>query len=365
MDNDLLFRLSLTKVPNIGYVHAKTLAQAYPSAQAIFTARRSELEKIEGIGEVRAKSIKQFSGFKEVEKEMRFLEKFQIQAIYLRDKHYPQRLLNCFDPPTLLFYKGAVDLNASRIISIVGTRHNSDYGRKLTEQIVEELATYSVIVVSGLAFGIDAVAHKACIRMKVPTIGVLAHGLHTIYPPAHAPVAKEMLATGGLLTEFQSGVPPDKHNFPCRNRVVAGISDATIIIETGLRGGSMITAELACGYNRDVFALPGRTTDAKSAGCNHLIASNKAIMITSPSDLAETLGWNESKLKKKKQKELFINLTKEESVIADLLKEQDSISIDELNLRSGLSSSVVAAALLTLELEGVVEALPGKRYRWG
>ena len=190
-------------------------------------------------------------------------------------------MLNCYDSPTLLYYKGEADLNGDKIVAIIGTRNHTDYGKQITEQLVEELTEQNVVVVSGLAYGIDAIAHKAAVKNNLPTVGVLAHGLDQVYPPQHTGLAKEMLkAGGGLLTEFRSKSKPDKHNFPTRNRVVAGMSDATIVIETGIKGGSMITAELANNYNKDVFAFPGKVTDTKSAGCNYLIKNNKAILLT-------------------------------------------------------------------------------------
>ena len=217
-----------------------------------------------------------------------------------------------------------------------------------------------------MAYGVDAIAHKAAVKNNLPTVGVLAHGLDQIYPPDHSNLAKDMLKSGGgLLTEFRSQTKPDKHNFPTRNRIVAGMSDATIVIESGIKGGSMVTAELANGYNKDVFAFPGKVTDSKSAGCNYLIKSNKAMLLTDAQQLIEIMGWEEKsqKAKVKSQKEIFIELSKEEKIIVDILNEKETVHIDEINLRSGLSSSAIAAAILNLELQNVVNGLPGKIYR--
>lgn len=365
MRSDLIYQLALTMVPNIGTVQAKILLQ-HCEAEEIFHAKKSFLEKIEGIGPVRADAITRFRDFSLAEEEIREMEKHQLKAIFLTDPAYPKRLLNCYDSPTLLFMKGEPDLNTTRMVAIIGTRSNTEYGRQQTEKIVEALAAAKVTIVSGLAYGIDAIAHKSSLKNEVPTIGVLAHGLDQVYPPAHSGMAKEMCRNGGgLLSEFRCGVKPDKHNFPSRNRIVAGMTDATIVIETGEKGGSMITAELANNYNRDVFALPGKVTDAKSAGCNGLIRSNKAALLTDPAQLIELMGWEEKTKKKGQtsQRELFIELSPEERIIVDLLKEKDTIPIDELNLRSGLSSSGVAGALLNLELQSVVLSLPGKQYR--
>ncbi|MGE5518345.1 MAG: DNA-processing protein DprA, partial [Candidatus Dadabacteria bacterium] len=268
METDLLYQLALTLVPNIGDVHAKILVQHFGDAKSIFRAKESTLEKLEGIGTVRARSIKEFNDFHLAEEELKFVEKFNIRTFFLTDEDYPKRLLNCYDSPTLLYYKGTANLNASRMIAIVGTRSNTDYGKQFTEKLVKELAEYNVTIVSGLAFGIDAIAHKAALKNNLPTIGVVGHGLRKMYPADHATLAREMISNGGgVLTEFFSETQPDKHNFPLRNRIVAGLTDATVIVESAVKGGSMITAKLADGYNRDVFAVPGRTIDKVSSGC--------------------------------------------------------------------------------------------------
>jgi DNA processing protein len=366
MNSELLYQLALTEVPQIGCVHAKILAQEFGSAEKIFKAKQQVLEKIEGIGEVRAKSIKSFHDFSKAEEEIGFIEKYKIKPLFITDKNYPQRLLNCYDSPTLLFYKGDADLNASKIAAIIGTRNHTEYGKQVTEKLIKDLAAQNVVVVSGMAFGIDAVAHKAAIKNNLVTVGVLAHGLDQIYPPEHTHLAKDMLKHGGgLITEFRSKTKPDKHNFPTRNRIVAGMADATIVIETGIKGGSMITAELANGYNKDVFAVPGKVNDNKSAGCNFLIKSNKAILLTDAQELVEVMGWEERSRKSevRKQKEIFIELSNDERMIVNILKEKEQVHIDELNLRSGISSSAMAAAILNLELQGVVSTLPGKLYK--
>lgn len=367
MSDDLLYQLALTEVPHIGCVRAKILITELGSAKKIFETPATLLAKIEGIGAIAAKSIISFSGFSNAEKEIEFIEKYKITPLFITDENYPKRLLNCYDPPTLLFYKGTADLNTSKIIAVIGTRSNTDYGKKLTESLISDLAEQNVLVVSGLAFGIDALAHKAAIKNNLPTIGVLGHGLDQVYPTEHSGLAREMIKQGGgLLTEFRSKTKPDKHNFPTRNRLVAGMSDAVIVIETGTKGGSMITAELANGYNKDVFAFPGKTTDVKSAGCLHLIKTNKAVLLTDARQLIETMGWEQKKprtkngTKRKNQKELFIDLTKEERIVVDILKQKEMVHIDEINGKSGLTSTAVAAAMLNLELQGVITSLPGK-----
>lgn len=366
MQDDWRYRVALTLVPGIGPVQARILLQ-HAEPEEIFRARNQFLEKIEGIGPARARAIRKFNEFSRAEEELLFIGKHGIKALFLTDPGYPKRLLNCFDPPTLLYYKGEADLNAPRVIAVIGTRHNTDYGKQVTEQLIGDLAAKQVTVISGLAFGVDAIAHRSAIRNHIPTIGVLAHGLDQVYPAPHTGLAREMMQQGGgLLTEFPSGTQPDKHNFPSRNRVVAGMCDAVVVIETNQKGGSMITADLANGYNRDVFAIPGKIRDPQSAGCNFLIRTNRAQLLTHAGELAESMGWDEKKTgtaNHRIQRELFIDLSKEEKKIVDLLQQKESVSIDEINILCDMPASVAAAAILNLELHNVIVSLPGKIYR--
>lgn len=363
MPDDLLYQIALTLVPNIGAVHARMLTEHFGDAAGIFSANKSALEKIDGIGDARAKNIKTFNGFKRAEEEIQFIDRYKIQPLFISDPQYPCRLLNCYDPPVLIYYRGTANLNSEKMVAVVGTRTNTVYGRQVTEQLITDLAALDVVIVSGLAFGIDAVAHKTALKNQLPTVGVVGHGLDTLYPYQHAALAKEMTQHGGILTEFMSKTKPDKHNFPIRNRIVAGITDATIVVETGIRGGSMITAAMANSYNRDVFAFPGKTTDSHSAGCNHLIKINRAILLTDAAQLVETMGWEKKNKKPKQQRALFLHLGPNETVIVNVLKQQEAMPIDELHLKCGLSCSAVAAAMLNLEFEGVVASLPGKMYK--
>lgn len=363
MNTDLLYQIGITLVPHIGAVQTKLLIEHFGDAESIFKASVKQLSAVENMGEVRARSIKRFNDFSAAEAEIRFIEKYNIEPLFMTSDTYPKRLLNSYDAPVMLYYRGNADLNSSRMISIIGTRSNTEYGKITTEKIVADLQTHHATIVSGLAFGIDAIAHKAALQQQLPTVGVLAHGLQTIYPAQHKSMAKEMMLQGGILTEFTSGVQPDKHNFPRRNRIVAAIADATIVVETAVRGGSMITAELANSYNRDVFAVPGRLTDAKSAGCNYLIQNNKAILFTDVKQLAAELGWDIPAVKKQAQRTLFVALSNEEEVIYNLLKDKDALHIDEIYWKSGQSSSTVAAAILNLELQNIVLSLPGKMYK--
>jgi DNA processing protein len=364
LTNELIYQLSLSNVPGIGDHHTRILLQHFNKASSVFDAGISQLEQIEGIGKIRARAIKSYKDHSLAKQEAAFIAKYNIKKLFIQDEDFPKRMIDCNDAPSLLFFKGEANLNAPRMIGIVGTRNATEYGRNFTEKLVQDLAEYDPVIVSGLALGIDAFAHKAALKNNLATIGVVGHGLDVIYPSLHSSMAREMIrGKGGLLTEFFSGTKPERHNFPLRNRIVAALCDAVVVVETHTSGGSMITAKLADSYNRDVFAVPGRATDQKSSGCNYLLKNNKAIMLTSADDLIESLGWKEKRSRTKKQKELFIELTEDERKIMTLLSENPALSIDDLHLSSGLSSSATASALLKLELEGLAESMPGKMYR--
>ena len=364
MNNDLLYQIALTKVAHIGDVHARTLINHFKDAPSIFNASRKELERIDGIGTIRANAVKSFRDFESCEKEIHFIEKNKIVPLCINDPNYPQRLLRSIDCPTLLYYKGNTNLNESKIISIVGTRNNSEYGKSICEKLIEDLSKENIIIVSGLAYGIDTISHQAALKNGLPTIGILAHGLDRIYPPQNKNLAIQMIQHGGLLTDFTSGEAPNKQNFPRRNRITAGICDALIVVETGKTGGSLITAEIANSYNKDVFAMPGRINDAKSIGCNHLIKTNKACLITDANDILEMMKWNTTSAKIfKKQTSLFHSFTENEEKIFNVLKTEPAINYDALYSKTLLSNSDIANALLTLEMNGIITALPGKRYR--
>ena len=364
MREERIYQLALSALPQVGPVQAKILLQHFNPPE-IFRAKKSMLERIEGIGPARAAAITGFRDFSRIEKEILFLGKYHIKPLFITDPEFPKRLLNCYDAPVLLFYKGTADLNAERILSVIGTRNNSNYAKHFTDKLIADLSDAKVTIASGLAFGVDGLAHKAALCYGLPTVGVLAHGLDQVYPGEHAQLAKDMIKEGGgLLTEFFSETKPDRHHFPSRNRIVAGMSDATIVIESGDRGGSLITADLANGYNRDVFAVPGKTTDAKSTGCNSLIKTNKAMLLTGAADLLAVMGWeNNREARPKVQKEMFLELSSNEQLIVTILEGNSAVDIDTLKFRSGLSSSAVAEALLSLEIQNAILSLPGKQYR--
>lgn len=361
MNNDLLYQIALTQVPFIGPVHARTLLGIYGDAKSIFQSPRHHLEKIEGIGTVKARGIKHFDNFSRCEQEIKFIEKNGITVLYHEDPAYPYRLRNCADGPVLLYFKGNADLNPLKVIAVVGTRNFTEYGRQACIDFIEKLDA-DILVISGLAYGIDTLAHRSALKNQLATVGVLAHGLNRIYPPENRSLARQMISSGGLLTEFISHTDPDRENFPRRNRIVAGICDAVIVIESGKKGGSIITAELANSYNRDVFAIPGRISDHKSDGCNNLIRQNKAALLTDTDYFLEAMNWKPLKSGKVKQKELFVSLSEQEQSIVDLLR-QDAQHIDRISQSCELAAGEVATALLSLEMQGIVISLPGKIYR--
>ena len=364
MQEELIYRIALTLVPMIGDIQAKALVNHFGNATNIFKAKSKELEAIDGMGYIRAKAIKNFTDMKQAEDEVTFINKYKVAPLFITDEAYPKRLLNCYDSPSLLYYKGNADLNNPKVLAIVGTRNNDQYGKIVCEEMVSVLKEHNVLVCSGLAIGIDTIAHKASVKNQLHTIGVLAHGLDRIYPSQNNLLARQMVQHGGLLTDFRSNTNPDRQNFPKRNRIVAGMSDAVVVIQTSKKGGSLITAELANGYNRDVFAIPGRVSDTRSEGCNFLISSNKASLITCADDILEFMGWKEQQVVPRRiQRELFIELTEDEKKITSVLKEVQAMQIDELYFKSAMSSSAVASALLTLEMQGLIECLPGKVYR--
>lgn len=360
----LQYIIGLGLISGIGDVKAKKLIAYCGSPEAVFKEKRSHLLKIPGIGEILSKEIRTQKVLERAEKEIRFIEDNNIKPLFYLDKEYPQRLKYCDDGPILLYFKGNSKLNNEKVISIVGTRSATNYGKSITKQIVKGLASYDVLIVSGLAYGIDATAHKAAIDNNVPTVGVLGQGLDTIYPALNAPLAEEMLNNGGLLSEFISQTDPDKENFPKRNRIIAGMSDAVVVVEAAQRGGALITAEIALSYNRDVLAVPGTVISNYSKGCNRLIKQNKAALIESADDIIYSLGWEIlKKSSAKKQKEIFVELSEDERQLFNYIKEKQTAFIDEISHNCKLPVSKAATLLLNLEFKGVVDALPGKKYQ--
>ena len=363
MSNELLHQIALTLIPGVGDVNGKKLVAYCGSVEAVFREKKSALLKIPGIGMVTVNSIHNQNALKRAEEEIRFIEKFNVRPLFFTDPDYPFRLLNCEDGPLLLYYKGNADLNAQRVVSIVGTRRATNYGRSICEQIVADLKTKNVLVVSGLAYGIDSCAHRKSLECEMETIGVLAHGLDIIYPAQNRKLAEKMLEQGGLLTEFLSNSKPDRENFPKRNRIVAGMSDAVVVVESDKKGGATITAGLGNSYNRDVFAIPGRVGDDSSRGCNFLIRTNRAALAENGNDIAYLMGWDDKQILPREQTRLFVDFSEEENRVLNTIRETGEISIDQLVIKMGMTTSKVAAALLNLEFEGIVKSLPGKLYK--
>jgi DNA processing protein len=361
----MIYNTALSFVKNLGPVAAKSLMAYLGSAEQVFKTSPLKMASIPGIGEKRASQWDFNEALRLAEKELEFASKHGIELIFYTDARYPKRLKNCGDSPILLYSKGKMGLNMPKVISIVGTRNATDYGKQLCRQLIEELQQYNVLIASGLALGIDVAAHKECLRLNVPTVGVLGHGLDRMYPSQNRATAEKMLENGGLLTEYPSGTIPDRENFPQRNRIVAGMADATVVIEAGLKGGALITAEIANSYNRDVFAFPGRLDDVYSEGCNFLIRNNKAALLTCMADLAFSLGWEKDEnLKPTEQFMLPLDLTKDESLIFDILQQHKApLAIDELTIKANMPMSSLAMNLLNMEMQGYIRSLPGKTYR--
>ena len=363
-DEQLIYKLALHLLPGIGPVSARNLVSYCGGVKEIFHTKKSELQRIPIIGTERAKEILKYKNFNKIQEELDQIKKNKIETLFYLDKNYPQRLRNCDDAPILLFYKGNADLNSEKIISIVGTRHITSYGREFTEKFVKEISEYRPLIVSGLAYGVDIQAHKSALKNDLPTVGVVAHGLDKMYPADNAATAEKMLLNGGLLTEYIHGTKPERDNFPARNRIVAGLTDAVIVIESATRGGALITAEIANSYNRDVFALPGRINDLYSKGCHALIKQNKAMIFESAADIADAMNWNQKeKPTLNKQTMLFEDYLPEEQIIIKALNQKNLLSIDEIALTSLMPVSKVSSILLKLEFAGILVPLPGKVFK--
>ncbi|PKQ45716.1 DNA-processing protein DprA [Confluentibacter flavum] len=362
-ETDLLYTLALQHVPNIGDIIAKRLIQHCGSAEAVLKEKKHHLLKIDGIGSVILGDLFGSHHLKEAEKEIVFIKENNIKVSYFKDDGYPEKLKHCIDGPILLFQSGAINLKQQRIISIVGARKITTSGMAFCEDLVEKLAIYNPVIVSGFAYGTDITAHKTAIKHQLQTIGCLAHGLNKIYPKAHKRYMVDMEKNGGFFTDFWSSDAFDKNNFLKRNRIIAGLSEATIVIESAEKGGSLVTADISNSYNRDVFAVPGRTTDLQSTGCNNLIKHQKAHMLTNPFDVPYILNWKlEEETKPAIQKQLFVELDDTEKVIYNYLKENDKQQLDGIAINCSLPIFKVASVLLNMELKGVIRPLPGKLF---
>jgi len=365
LKDQLLYQIGLTLINGIGDINAKNLLAYCGSAEQVFKQKKTVLLKVPGIGETLAKSIVSSTNLlKRAEEEINFIDKYKIEALFFTNENYPQRLRLCSDSPIMLYYKGNADLNADKIVAVVGTRKPSEYGIEKTKEIVKDLKESGVLVISGLAYGVDVIAHKTALDNHMATVGVLAHGLDRIYPQLHDKIAKRMIKQGGLLTDFMSGTNPDAVNFPKRNRIVAGLCDALIVIESKRTGGSLITATIANSYNKDVFAVPGQAGDVLAEGCNGLIKRNRAALVENAEDLLYAMQWqNKEKTKTKSaQIPLMLDLSDEEKLVIDELTLKKSVHLDELCNLTQMPISKISALLLQLEFANLVKSKPGKMF---
>lgn len=358
---ELTYYIALQKTPFVGDTMAKKLIEKLGSAEAIFKEKKSSLQKIEGLGVIKLKHLGDASILDEAKKELAYIYKHQVEAISYKEKNYPNLLKHCIDSPILLFQRGNIDLVNRKVISIVGTRKITSHGTAFCEELVEKLALFNPVIVSGFAYGTDIVAHKAAIKNNLQTIACLAHGLNQLYPKTHQRYVDDVEKNGGFMTDFSTTNSFDRTNFLRRNRIIAGMSETTIVIESAEKGGSLVTADIAHSYDREVFAVPGRTTDKLSLGCNNLIKSQKARMLTSAEDLIYMLNWD-IETPKPKQISLFLELSDEQKIITDKLTELGKCELDYLSLACKIPTFKLASMLLELELSGVVRPLPGKQF---
>lgn len=360
--NELFYRIALQFTPKIGHKIARKLVQHFGTAQAVFEqANLRTLCQFAGITPLVAQHLLSPAPLRRAEEEWKFIEQYGIEVLSSNSANYPKRLLHCSDAPFLLYYKGSSPLNLPRVIAMVGTRKPSQHGRLYCEQLIQDLLPYQPLLISGLAYGIDITCHRQALSLGMPNVGVVAHGLDRIYPKRHHKTAQQMLQCGGLLTEFPTQTKPIAQFFPMRNRIIAGMVDAVIVVETADRGGSMITAYLANEYHKEVFAVPGRIHDPVAKGCNYLIKTHRAVLLESAADIAYVLGWE--KPNTSQQGNLFTSLSPQEQLLVDQLLGKDSLSIEQLLQQIPWSHTHLAAILLDLELKGLLKALPGSHYK--
>jgi len=361
----LKHKIALGLIPRIGDINARKLVSHFGSVEAVFHESYRNLVKIPGIGSGLARYISDHSYLDIAEKESEYVRGKNIRTYFYLDNDYPFRLRQCDDSPVVFFFKGTSDLNSLKILSVVGTRSATTRGKEICEKIIAGLASGhpDLIIISGLAYGIDIASHKAAISNNLQTIGVLGHGFKTIYPAIHRSTAELMLKNGGLLTDFLSDALPERNNFIKRNRIIAGLADATLVVESGIKGGALITADIANSYNRDVFAVPGRPEDQWSAGCNSLIKSNKAAMAECADDIEYFLDWKPEKSKPPVQKSLFSDLTETEQLIYELLSRENELTIDTICRTMDLPVYKLSAILLQMEFKGIIKCYPGNLYR--
>ena len=361
-----IYQVALSNVEGVGSVFFRQLISHCGSAESVFKAKTDKLLKIPGVGRVVIEGLKNKELISDAEKTLIKAEKQGAQLLFSTDKNYPSRLKPLYDAPAVLYYKGSASLDHFRSIGIVGTRQATEYGKKVTESIVEQSKNYNPLIVSGLAYGIDITAHKAAIDFGLPTIAVMASGIDVIYPSQHEKYIDQILNNGGIISENPFGKQPLRNMFLSRNRIIAGLSDASIVIESAVKGGSLVTAEFANNYHRQVFAVPGTLTNKASEGCNKLIQQNKANIYTQINDLVETLNWdleeNQDKIKFKKNDVDLSMFTDEEAQVISHLRTHGAMQIDELSWQTQVPLNRLASLLLNLEFQGIIKAMPGKKF---
>ncbi len=361
----LKHKIALGLIPGVGDINARKLVSHLGSVEAVFEESCRNLVKIPGIGASLARSISDRSYLEVAEREADYVTRNNIRTYFYLDADYPFRLRQCDDSPVVFFFRGNCNLDESKILGVVGTRNSTPRGRELCDRIIGGLAAAhpGMVIVSGLAYGIDIASHKAALSFNLATIGVLGHGFRTIYPSIHKPVAEAMLKKGGLVSDFVSGELPERNNFIKRNRIIAGLSDAILVVESGVKGGALITADIAASYNRDVFAVPGRPEDQWSAGCNSLIKTNKAALVESAADIEYLLGWKTEKSKVPVQRSLFSELDENEQMIYELISREGESGIDHICRTLDIPVFRLSPVLLQMEFRGLIKCCPGNIYR--
>lgn len=361
-DEELLYTIALSMVPQVGPITAKELIKCIGSAEEVMKSTEKTLLRVAGVGRHISVQIRTNHNLQRAEQELNFIRKHNIKAITYLEAEYPVRLKRCADAPLILYAKGISTLESRYVIAMVGSRLATSYGKGICREFIQDLVELNPIIVSGLAYGIDITAHKEALVAGLETIAVVGHGLDCIYPSTHRSVAKEIMQQGALVSEFYSEIKPDRENFPARNRIIAGMSDAVIVVEAREQGGALITAEMASQYNRDVFAFPGRINDLQSKGCLSLIKNNTAQLISSAKEFKELMNWNTME-RKSIQKSLFIDLNEEERKIIELLITfNKNMHLDSLMQQLNWRNSKLNEVLLQLEIKGLVKCLPGKLY---
>ena len=371
-DQETLYMMALTQVPSLSLTNLHQLIDELGSASAIYENRKDLKQVLPSASKKFLDGMGNFCNYLgRAEQEFEFCQKGKIQCLGLNDEAYPQRLRDCSDAPVLLYYMGSANLNSKHIVSMVGTRQITSYGKDLCRSFIRDLKQLcpDALVVSGLAYGVDVQCHRAALNEGLETVGVLAHGLDQIYPRLHRETAKQMVGQGGLLTEYTSGTPIDKRNFVQRNRIVAGLSDAVIVVESATKGGSLITADIALSYDRQVWAFPGRVHDTYSSGCNKLIFTNTATLLTGAEDFCFSMGWTDDVQRQKQlsegvQQELFAdNYTDEELIVLQELAKSDSKQINVLAVETNIPIGELSSLLFSLEMKGAVQMLVGGKYK--